>query len=78
MKVHLEKRDASINLSRFYALSVQRSLFGEWVLVRRWGRIGSRGGQTMSEYFDTEDETLDALARMRAGKERRGYDCVPW
>ncbi|MEM1364057.1 MAG: WGR domain-containing protein, partial [Pseudomonadota bacterium] len=31
------------NKRRFYALSVQRTLFGEWALVREWGRIGVGG-----------------------------------
>jgi predicted DNA-binding WGR domain protein len=29
-------------MARFYGLSVSPTLFpGEWVLVRRWGRIGN-------------------------------------
>lgn len=32
--------DQASNKRQFYALSVERTLFGEWALVREWGRIG--------------------------------------
>ncbi|MCP4781752.1 MAG: WGR domain-containing protein [Hyphomicrobium sp.] len=30
-------------MARFYAMSVQPNLFGQWSLLREWGRIGSAG-----------------------------------
>lgn len=39
----LERVNASQNMSRFYAMDLQPSLFGDVLLVRRWGRIGSYG-----------------------------------
>lgn len=30
------------NMARFYAFTIQPTLFGEWALVREWGRIGRR------------------------------------
>ncbi|QRG10307.1 WGR domain-containing protein (plasmid) [Xanthobacter dioxanivorans] len=41
--VQLRRIDPSRNMARFYMLTVQPSLFGEWCLVREWGRIGSPG-----------------------------------
>ena len=35
--VHLRCIDPASNKRRFYALSVQRTLLGEWALVREWG-----------------------------------------
>ena len=32
--------DADKNMARFYKLVVQPTLFGEWSLVREWGRMG--------------------------------------
>ena len=34
MDLHLRCIDPACNKQRFYALSVQRTLFGEWALVR--------------------------------------------
>jgi predicted DNA-binding WGR domain protein len=31
-------------MRRFYGLDVQRDVFGQWCLIREWGRIG-RGGR---------------------------------
>lgn len=57
---------------RFYSASVQPTLFGTFVLVREWGRIGSPG-QVMTEEFASKAEAKTALLKLRASKERRGY-----
>ena len=43
--VLLEKVDHGKRMARFYAISVEPTLFAETALVRRWGRIGTRGRQ---------------------------------
>jgi predicted DNA-binding WGR domain protein len=35
--------DASRNARRFYRMEILRGLFGGWLLVREWGRIGQSG-----------------------------------
>ena len=74
--IRLEKRDQSKNLARFYVLRIQPTLFGQWALQKCWGRIGSQGCES-SLWFDTEDEALDALARLEIQKKRRGYYLLP-
>lgn len=71
--LYLERCDAAVNMARFYALSVSRTLFpGEWVLVRRWGRIGTSGSRK-EEWFPSLSEALTEQARMAARKAVRGY-----
>lgn len=70
--LHLERRDASRNMARFYLLSVERSLFGDAVLVREWGRIGTRG-QRRLDLYEHEEHAREALARLAASKRGRGY-----
>ena len=41
--VYLERIDQTRNMARYYRLSVVETLFGEWVMVREWGRIGNLG-----------------------------------
>lgn len=72
----LERVDPLRNMSRFYALDLQRSLFGDVLLVRRWGRIGSYG-QERRNWFSSEDGAAAALEAMRAMKQRRGYVHAP-
>ncbi|PZU88359.1 MAG: WGR domain-containing protein [Shinella sp.] len=69
---HLERRDASRNMKRFYRLSVERDLFGETLLIREWGRIGKQGRRREEPHAnpDTAHRAAVALAR---SKRRRGY-----
>lgn len=55
--LYLEQVNAAENRFRFYALSIEQTLFGEPVLVRRWGRIGTRGRIRL----ETCESDLDAI-----------------
>lgn len=68
----LHRIDLSANMARFYALSLENSLFGDILLVRRWGRIGTHG-RIRFDWFDTLAEAASELARIAAIKARRGY-----
>ena len=70
--VDLKRVDMSINIRRFYRMSVQPDLFGGACLVREWGRIGFRG-QVMIELHDDEGKAVTALMKLHATKKRRGY-----
>lgn len=72
----LERVNSSRNMSRFYAVDLQPSLFGDVLLVRRWGRIGSYG-QERHDWFRTEDGAAAALTALTAAKQRRGYVMAP-
>jgi len=71
-QVYLTRIDPAQNMARFYALAVQPTLFGEWALVREWGRIG-QGGHIESAAFQTQGEADLALAREFRRKVRDGY-----
>lgn len=73
MMVYLERVGPDRNMRRFYRLTVTPSLFGEWALIREWGRIGSQHGQRMEEWFSVKASATDALARLAAAKRRKGY-----
>lgn len=68
----LERVDPTMNMARFYVLSVEPTLFGNSALVREWGRIGSPG-RRHSEFFDQVAEACVALDTWLARKRRRGY-----
>lgn len=70
--LHLQRRDAARNMARFYCLSVERSLFGDAVLVREWGRIGTRGRRRLDLFAD-DAAAREAFARLAGAKLRRGY-----
>jgi predicted DNA-binding WGR domain protein len=70
----LRRIDSSRNMARFYRLDVQPNLFGEWSLVREWGRIG-RAGRLRLVPYPTPSEACAALERQQRLKQRRGYKC---
>lgn len=79
----LRRIDPSRNMARFYALSLEPSLFGDVAMVRRWGRIGTHGRQAIELHPDVPSARA-ALERLLRAKRRRGYrvdgemDCSPF
>ena len=73
--IHLERREPARNIQRFYAITVTRTLFGSWAMVREWGRIG-QPGTVRETWFETEGEAWAAGEQWRERKEKRGYRAV--
>ena len=73
--IHLERREPVRNRQRFYTLTVSRTLFGSWTLVREWGRIG-HPGTVRESWFETEADAIEAGAKIRKQKEKRGYRAI--
>jgi predicted DNA-binding WGR domain protein len=59
--IRLERREPARNIQRFYAITVTRTLFGSWAMVREWGRIG-QPGTVRETWFETEGEAWAAYA----------------
>ena len=72
LAVYMERSDHTRNLARFYQVDIQPTLFGEWAVVSRWGRIGTHG-RTQQDWFTSLREAQAAQARRVARKRRRGY-----
>ena len=70
--LYIERIAPEKNLARFYALSVQPTLFGDISLVRTWGRIGTRG-QQMVHFFDDENLAVSLFLEVLRQKRKRGY-----
>ena len=51
----LIRSDPSRNIDRFYIVDITPTLFGEWALVREWGRRGSPGTVRLSSYQQRND-----------------------
>jgi predicted DNA-binding WGR domain protein len=70
--VKLTNIDPSKNMRRFYSVQIGRTLFGEWSLMREWGRIGSPGRVTL-ESFASEEEAWRAEHISLKLRARHGY-----
>ena len=71
--ITLHRIDTTRNMRRFYHLHIEQTLFGDWALIREWGRIG-RGGQRLEQWFDTPEAADRALQDLETRKRRRGYE----
>ena len=69
----LERVDPARNLCRFYALTIEPTLFADVSLVREWGRIGARRGQRIVELHADQAAAEVACRRWSERKRRRGY-----
>jgi len=72
LPVYMERCDSSRNLARFYEVDIQPTLFGDWAVVCRWGRIGTEG-RVRQDWFSSLPEAQSAQAHRVARKCRRGY-----
>jgi predicted DNA-binding WGR domain protein len=68
----LRRIDPARNMARFYLVSVGRSLFGDFSIIREWGRIGSVG-RVRIDLFEDEHAALTAFAAIERRKRKRGY-----
>lgn len=70
--ITLERRDRALNMARFYALRTAPTLFGEWALIREWGRLG-RAGRSCETWFADLDAAQAEQAVWERRKRGRGY-----
>lgn len=61
--IYLEYHQPEENKHRFYQLFIVPTLFGDWSVVREWGRVGSPG-TLRKDWFETEDQAESACHRL--------------
>ncbi len=71
-QLYVERMDPTKNMARFYAMSIEATLFGDVCLTRRWGRIGARG-QAMQHHFNKEEGAVQLFLELLRSKRVRGY-----
>ncbi len=70
--IAMRRVDPETNVARFYVLTLERDLFGNFAVTRQWGRVGTTG-RVITEPFETELEAAEDMGRLAASKRRRGY-----
>ena len=56
---YLTRTDPTRNINRFYVVGITPTLFGEWALLREWGRRGSPGTLRLHSYRRREEAHAD-------------------
>lgn len=59
--------------TRYYQVDVGQDLWGQWMLVQRWGRRGTALGQTRCIPCGAYADALHRLAQIRRRRLQRGY-----
>ena len=74
LHIVLERIEPARNIARYYALSIEPTLFAKHTLIRRWGRIGSLGRERL-QFSGGEDASQAQVTpeTWLARKRKRGY-----
>jgi predicted DNA-binding WGR domain protein len=59
--------------SRHYSCEVRQNLFGQWVVLRRWGRVTALQGQSREEVCDRYEQGLEIFDAVEKRRVKRGY-----
>lgn len=70
--VFLTRTDPGRNVARFYALSIEPTLFGGYAVQRTWGRLGT-AGRSRSDFFDDIVSADASKAELARRKRKRAY-----
>jgi predicted DNA-binding WGR domain protein len=68
----LTRSDLARNIDRFYLVAITPTLFGEWAVLREWGRRGSPGTVRLTSYR-RQDEAAAAEQCTIKRRLQRGY-----
>lgn len=71
-RIRMTQSIVEANRHQFYLLHTLPTLFGDCVLLRECGRIGSPG-RVRRDRHQTENEAIIALTKIAQKKHRRGY-----
>lgn len=70
--IRLTKKHPPQNVFRFYLIQVVPGLFGQWGVLREWGRIG-QPGTVRKDWYGDEAQARTASEKILSQKLQRGY-----
>lgn len=59
--------------TRHYSCEVRQNLFGQWVVLRRWGRVSALKGQSLEQFCISYEESLKIFGAVERRRSRHGY-----
>ena len=70
--IRLTKKHPQQNMARFYLIQVVPGLFGQWGVLREWGRIG-QPGTVRKDWYPDQSLAQAASTQILKQKLKRGY-----
>ena len=61
---------------RYYRAEFQQDLWGDWILVRRWGRRGDKTGRVLNLCCESYQHGAKTLARTIRRRRQGGYQAL--
>ena len=58
--------------TRHYRCEVKQNLFGQWVVLRQWGRVSAKQGQSLEHVCDRYEESLQIFESVEKWRAKRG------
>lgn len=62
--------------TRHYSCELKQSLFGQWVVLRCWGRVTALRGQSLEHLCESYEEGLKILSAVEKRRSQRGYSIL--
>lgn len=62
--------------TRFYSCQIQQDIFGDWIVLKQWGRIGAPRGQHQEVPCERYEQGVKIFNSVAARRTKRGY--VEW
>lgn len=59
--------------TRHYCCEMRQNLFGQWVVLRRWGRVSAFQGQSREQVCDRYEQCAEIFDAVAERREKRGY-----
>ncbi len=59
--------------SRHYSCEIRQNLFGQWIVLRRWGRVSARQGQSIEKVCSRYEQGLEIFEAVAKRRSQRGY-----
>ena len=59
--------------TRYYSSELRQNLFGQWVVLRRWGRVHAKRGQSLEHVCESYEEGIQILSAISKRRVQRGY-----
>ena len=62
--------------NRYYHLILSQNLFGEWLIIKKWGGLRTRIHGSKTHYFNDFDEVATSLIKIQKRRTTRGYSLM--
>lgn len=72
MRIYLQIQGEPGQPVRYYQIQLQPDMLGGWGVIREWGFQG-RSGTVRRSHYDSHDEAMAALTKIRSQQLNRGY-----